>query len=487
MKRTLFFIGFVAVAVSHSELVPAQAATTQDAAKPADKPAEPAAPSTGSPAPAAPATPTTPPAQATASAPVTAPATPPATPAQPPVQEPKVEEKVEEQKTEQESAENPAQEVAPATPAPTAPAQPAGPTTEPQISAGAPAATGTNGTAASTPSEDAPAEEKTGTQEQPQPTPAPEKPEAEKPASDKKEAAAKEEPAKPANGEVLDTIDIEEGGNWLIKRQIFEDTFKLMDQMDEVNTSIRDMRLTFFKSRNEIDKKVALFIKDIGYNLGKLDEIASTILKRMEQERNKEGDLSEEERSVVSSVENLEEKILHIQEMVQEIMRLDDKIDSEILKSLEDRINESARYRQEGWKNLQSIKKILSDEKAQNLYDKSKALYDAMKEVLSWQQSKLLPYFTETIQTIEHDMETIKTDLQELQSKGVDLQQEVEKIELQENMADKEKEREEVDQAVKEATLKQKGVLNSVKNFFGAILDYVQNFFGWIASFFTGS
>lgn len=290
----------------------------------------------------------------------------------------------------------------------------------------------------------------------------------------------------PKKEETLDTIDIDEGGNWLIKRQIFEDTFKLMDQMDQVNIKIRDMRMTFYKSRNDIDKQVALFIKDIGFSLGKLDQMATMVLNDMEQERKREGSLSDEERSIVASLENVEEEIKQIQDAIQEIMSLDNKIDAEILKSLEDRINESASYRQQGWKNLQSIKQILSDEKAQNLYNKTKALYETMQNVLSWLQTKLLPYFNQTIQTIKNDMNTIKSKLDALQSKGINLQQEVAKIESKEEAADQERIKEEIEDADKEETEKIESDAQK-QGFLGQSEQLIQNAFSWIASFFTSN
>ena len=304
----------------------------------------------------------------------------------------------------------------------------------------------------------------------------------------------KEEKKSTKPTEMLDTLDIEEGGNWFIKRRILEEMFKLIDEMDQVNTKIRDMRMTFFKARNDIDKEVALFVKDIGYNLGKLDQIATTILNVMERERKQEGDLSDEERSVVLAVEKVEKKVKQIQDAVQEIMSLDNKIDAEILKSLEDRINESASYRQQGWKNLQSTKKMLSDEKAQNLYNKTEALYDTMQNVLRWLQTKLLLYFNQTIKTMRNDMNTIKSDLKELQSKGINLQKEVEKIEEQEETVEKQRTKNEMEDAVEQAIERTKDKMKQEKGFFAQIksilwypIQLFQDAFTWIKSLFGGT
>ena len=251
------------------------------------------------------------------------------------------------------------------------------------------------------------------------------KAEADKKAADekaKKEKAAAE-PTPPKEGALptdqkplppvsdIDTVDIEEGGNWLLKRKALEDTVDIIEQINAVFSKILEASTNFKIKRNKIDSEFDAFLSTIGFDLGDADQLLATLLDDLEQERKDLGDLTADERAVIASINEKKNEIKQLQTDLTALTSLDDEIDK-VVSTVDNQIKTANNYQGQAWKNFQAIKKVLSDEKAEDLYYRTEGLFKSMQDIYTYLTSTLSNYFNGQMQTMRDQMSKVKGTLQ---------------------------------------------------------------------------
>ncbi len=290
------------------------------------------------------------------------------------------------------------------------------------------------------------------------------KAEADKKAADekaKKEKAAAE-PTPPKEGALptdqkplppvsdIDTVDIEEGGNWLLKRKALEDTVDIIEQINAVFSKILEASTNFKIKRNKIDSEFDAFLSTIGFDLGDADQLLATLLDDLEQERKDLGDLTADERAVIASINEKKNEIKQLQTDLTALTSLDDEIDK-VVSTVDNQIKTANNYQGQAWKNFQAIKKVLSDEKAEDLYYRTEGLFKSMQDIYTYLTSTLSNYFNGQMQTMRDQMSKVKGTLQSLQQKGVNLKQQVDTFEKEDEEKERKIQAQEEEQAIKKA------------------------------------
>lgn len=250
--------------------------------------------------------------------------------------------------------------------------------------------------------------------------------------------------------EKLDTIDLEEGGNWLLKRKALEDTADVIEKIVNNFSKILEASSTFKIKRNKLDNDYDLYIATIGFNLGDLDQVLTNLMNELERESKEEGGLSSDERSAMETLKEKKNDIKQLQEDLKALAALDEEIDK-VVDTVDSQIKTGNNYQNQAWKNFQEIKKVLSDEKAEELYYRTLSLQKSMQEIYTYLTTTLSTYFSNQIQAMRSKMDSIKGKVQSLQTKGVDLQKEIEKFEQEDVKRDAERAKEEQDEAVEKA------------------------------------
>ncbi|MEX0940887.1 MAG: hypothetical protein WDZ41_06025 [Candidatus Babeliales bacterium] len=278
---------------------------------------------------------------------------------------------------------------------------------------------------------------------------------------EKKVAAEPMPPVEPAEPEVpeekvlppvseIDTIDIEEGGNWLLKRKALEDTIDLIEQINAVFTKILEASTNYKIQRNKIDNEFDLFASNIGFNLGELDQVLTSLMEDLQKEREEQDDLTVEEREIVATINEKKNIVEQLQKDVQALESLDNEIDN-VVKTVDDQIKVANNYQNQAWRNFQTIKKILSDEKAEELYYRTESFFKSMQDIHRYFTSNLASYFTDQLQTMRNQMDKVKNEIQELQEKGIDLKQRFAKLEEEDEERERQREKEEQEEAIRKA------------------------------------
>ena len=235
--------------------------------------------------------------------------------------------------------------------------------------------------------------------------------------------------------EGIDTLE-QEGGNWLLKRQALEKTIDVIEKIKDVFTKTLESRIDYLVKRNKIDRSFDLFSNAIGFELGDLNQLLSRLVTQLKEERTKEGDLTEEERTLLADVESKIKELKDLKSILKSITDMDASLDDSIMQ-VENEINVSNSYQTRAWRNFQMIKKVLNDEKAEELYLQTESLLKNMQDILTYLKGDLLTYFNSVIESLTQDMDKVKEKIKELTSKGINLQDEAKKIRKAEKLARK--------------------------------------------------
>lgn len=266
------------------------------------------------------------------------------------------------------------------------------------------------------------------------PAPAPVAVHEEKPAEHKEEAPVhKEEPVhkeapaavtvKPTEESLLDTIDIEEGGNWLLKRKALEDTMRKIEDINGLYDDVRDTNIVFLQGINTVDVMFTQFTYEVGLDLGRVDQLVQDVEKHLAQERETDGDLSEEERELLHKAEQRKKDIEQLRANIKDIWHAHAQL-KEARSLNEEQIIESDRLRKQAWRNFRMIERVLNEEKAEELYHETVQLFEAMQITYRYLQTRLIPHFQQSIKIIQDKIQEVKKEADQLQQQGILLKKE---------------------------------------------------------------
>ncbi len=255
--------------------------------------------------------------------------------------------------------------------------------------------------------------------------------------------------------EGIDTVDIEEGGNWLLKRKALEDTADTIEKIVNTFSKILEASTSFKIKRNKLDNDYDLYLATVGFNLGDLDQVLTDLLDELERERTEEGDLSADERQAQTTITEKKNEIQQLKKELQALSALDVDVDK-LIDTVDSQIKTANNYQNQAWKNFQQIKKVLSDEKAEELYYRTVSLQKSMQDIYAYLTGTLSTYFSSQIDTMRTQMDSVKSKIQSLQSKGVDLQKQVEAFEQADEQRDEDRAKAAQEEAVERAVMEAK-------------------------------
>lgn len=299
-------------------------------------------------------------------------------------------------------------------------------------------------------------------------------------------AQAAAESKKSTVEEGIDTLD-QEGGNWLRKRQALEKTIDTIERIKNLFNNILKSRIDFIVKRNKIDREFDLFANSVGFEFGDLSQKLQTMEEELQRERKDEGDLDEEEREALAEVEKKIEDLKELIEQLKKITDLDAALDDAVMQ-VEKEISVSNNYQMQAWQNFQTIKQVLNDQRAEELYLQTEGIYNNLQAIYNYLNNQLLNYFNNLVEQVSKGIAQTKESLAALKEKGITIERAIDEIEEKRRAEELDqvcKEREEKEKAAKPATQKQS------KNFIAAWWDSVTDMFGslwhWMTSFFIST
>ncbi len=230
----------------------------------------------------------------------------------------------------------------------------------------------------------------------------------------------------------IDTVELQEPqGNWLFKRIWWERAEERYEKIRTIVEKIWNSRMNFFIKRSELDKKVLdPFYIAIGLGQGELKIILDDLMNRMEQERQEEGMLSEQERTFFTTLQVEQETLRQLKLDVESISELDHAVDEALIKLMEI-INRVREQERQAWDQFKEIARVLSEKKARELFYQMDVAWRNIKSMSAYLEKEFAEHFKKLTKRAEENVERVKKEIQALKEKGFDFKKQADRMKAQ--------------------------------------------------------
>lgn len=281
-----------------------------------------------------------------------------------------------------------------------------------------------NSVAPMVPNQPLPAKESVATQSAPKPLVAPTAPSQFQAPGKAPVIEQEEEP------QGIDTMNAANAqGNWLFKRMWWQRAQTQYEKTKMAVDAIMESRMAFFAKRTEWDKTVFdPFYQDSGLGRGVLEELISTLINQLSQERSHEGQLDEKERDLLVALESQKAVLEQLQKDVQKINDIDNAIDQAISVLIQ-QINVARNFEKQSWQNFKTIAQELNDKKARELYYGMVTYWQNINEIGQYIQMPFLQHFEKLGAMAKDQTEKVLGVLKALKEKGIDFKKQWQQLE----------------------------------------------------------
>ena len=239
----------------------------------------------------------------------------------------------------------------------------------------------------------------------------------------------------------IDTVSLENPqGNWLFKRIWWERAEERYEKIRMMVDAVWESRNTFFSERNQLDRKILdPFYTSIGIGRGELQIILSEINDFLEQQREEQDKLTEQERILYETYATEEETLKQLKLDVDMITNLDHAID-DALGTLMNQINRVRNYEKEAWDNFKEIAHILNDTQARELYYMIEGAARNIKTISTYLEREFFTHFHKLIEEAKTRVTRVQNQMDALKEKGVLFLKQAEQLEQQTTQEEQEDE-----------------------------------------------
>lgn len=269
----------------------------------------------------------------------------------------------------------------------------------------------------------------------------------------------------------IDTADLDEPqGNWLFKRMWWQRAETQYEKIKALVDTIMESRMAFFAKRTEWDKTVFdPFYLEIGVGRGILEEMIANAIAQLDQEREKDGQLSPQERDLLAAFETEKATLEQLQKDIQKINAIDGAIDDAIT-TLIGQINAARNFEKQSWQNLKQIAQELSDKKARDLYYGMATFWQNANDISSYIQNPFLQYFEGLGASAKESIAKVTDSMKALKEKGIDFKQQWQNLEAKHALARDAKEYNQGAHVQQEEMLEKEKQAQSERGFMGTIV-----------------
>ena len=267
----------------------------------------------------------------------------------------------------------------------------------------------------------------------------------------------------------LDTTDVGNQGNWLLKRVWYEqaeDTFgKLLHELD----SIIQLQIKLFKLVTSSEKKAEVAFKKIGLETDVVKKQLDYIIKEAkDKSTDKEASVVREAKELVSEhLKSFEQLQGDVKKYYESEASLNDVVNQII-----SQVNKAREYQKDGWDDFKEIGSTLDDAKAKKLYYKLEGYQQTLTGINNYLSGALKSFIEKLSSHSSQTADKIVALLHELEKKDINLS-EIEKTfkDASELLEKEEKE------AKRKADAKAKKKKPVNKGWFASIIDWFTSWF----------
>lgn len=227
----------------------------------------------------------------------------------------------------------------------------------------------------------------------------------------------------------IDTMDLgEPQGNWLFKRHWWKRANKIYDRITTLVNEIFELRSRFARDRNTLERDLFdPFYLTVGIKQGELRALISYLIEQLEQEDT--SGISDHERLLLGKLKDHQELIVQLNADTQDIVTVDQKVDTAITALLE-QLNLVRAYKQQAWEDFKAIERELSDQRARELVFEMRALEKNIKDIKAYLLGSFTEFFDSLLARASQEVERIQQIIRELKDKGIDLKKEAQLLEF---------------------------------------------------------
>lgn len=267
----------------------------------------------------------------------------------------------------------------------------------------------------------------------------------------------------------IHTVDVEDEGNWVLKRIWWEQAEDLYEKIVALNDQVANYPMSFVNKKAAIDKQIEDTFKTLGTEQIEIAGLIQFLLDQVgliEQEDNA-AVLLPQEKELLSMLSEKKKEFEQIKADLESLAQKDSLL-NEALMQIMSLVNECRQYELRSWKNFKEIARVLNDEKAKELFYQIDANYKNIQAILNYLQKELDAYTDSLMEAMREESAKIVSIITELKTSGFDIKQQVTALkELEE-----EKKRQ-TEQATRELAKPKK---EPKKGFFGRLGDW----FGYV-------
>lgn len=220
----------------------------------------------------------------------------------------------------------------------------------------------------------------------------------------------------------LDTLHIDNGGNWLEKRIWYKKAEQLFEEMRATLQKTADARMKFIHVVNQVGQQIDDFYENAGFQKGQIDELLQAVSQDLTTEQDiRGGDLSSDERAVRLKIQAEQTQFQTISKDFKLIEDLDDQVDKTLMKAFKE-IDACRALETKAWNNFKEIGLELDDKKARVLYYEMENFNKNIEQKLQYLQGNLFQYLQgQLVPKVTQTISQIQSANQLLQTKGLQL------------------------------------------------------------------
>lgn len=228
----------------------------------------------------------------------------------------------------------------------------------------------------------------------------------------------------------IDTVSVDEpSGNWLFKRIWYEKAEDEYGKLKELSSIVAQERMKFFAERTKLDRELFdPFYKNLGYGMGELQEMLTTIIENMEQERAGLGFLADKKREILGEVESDQKLLEQLHMTLAGITKLDNALDDALEKLLE-QINRAQEYEKQAWQAFEGIAQELNDDKARAAYYTVENCHTNMRNIHEYIINAFNQHFNKLVDTAYNEVSHINDLMKITKDRGINFKQKVKELE----------------------------------------------------------
>lgn len=228
--------------------------------------------------------------------------------------------------------------------------------------------------------------------------------------------------------EGLDTIDSDDGGNWLLKQVWWRDAEESFEKIISLIDRVCGESSDYLKAFNKAEESFAEQLKSVRAEWSQVEQGYAQYIETISEEKViRGGDLSFVERELI---EKLNENKQELDQFKQDITAINDLTEQlqRAMMQVDQQVTRCQGYEKKAWHDFKEIARTLSDERAQELYYQVDGYLKTVNSIVNYLKGDLKMFFMQTLQAREERIQQVVAGIESLKNKGIDLTKDLEEL-----------------------------------------------------------